>query len=151
MKSMGTSHESPAPLPPALESSTAYLLSRAVRHAARLAQQEFGGESLRFTHFVTARWIEHVGPCSQIGLAGAMGADASDLVTVLRALDEAGMIRRTPDLADKRRNLLHLTAQGHTWLKQRHEQAMAYESTLCAHLGDGGDALRQQLRQLVRA
>ena len=114
-------------------------------------QQEFGGESLRFTHFVTARWIEHVGPCSQIGLAGAMGADASDLVTVLRALDEAGMIRRTPDLADKRRNLLHLTAQGHTWLKQRHEQAMAYESTLCAHLGDGGDALRQQLRQLVRA
>lgn len=65
---MGTSHESPAPLPPALESSTAYLLSRAVRHAARLAQQEFGGESLRFTHFVTARWIEHVGPCSQIGL-----------------------------------------------------------------------------------
>lgn len=148
---MGASHEPHAPLPPALESSTAYLLSRAVRHAARLAQQEFGGESLRFTHYVTARWIEHLSPCSQIDLAGAMSADASDLVTVLRALDEAGMIQRSPDPADKRRNLLHLTGQGRTWLKQRHARAMAYEGTLCAHLGDGGDALRHHLRQLVRA
>ena len=77
-------------LPPALADSTAYLLTRAVRLSARLAHDEFGREPLRFAHYTTLCWVEHLGPCSQIELATAMGIDPSDLVTVLQALEAEG-------------------------------------------------------------
>ena len=57
-------------LPPALADSTAYLLARALRVSARLAHDEFGQEPLRFAHYVTLCWAEHLGPCSGPGRSG---------------------------------------------------------------------------------
>lgn len=99
-------------LPPALADSTAYLLTRAVRLSARLAHNEFGREPLRFAHYTTLCWVEHLGPCSQIELATAMGIDPSDLVTVLQALEAEGALRRSVDAADRRRRILDVTEIG---------------------------------------
>ena len=72
----------------------AQLAAHAISHAverARLAHDEFGREPLRFAHYATLCWVEHLGPCSQIELATAMRIDPSDLVTVLQALEAAGV------------------------------------------------------------
>lgn len=145
---MGEHHES-ATLPARLETSTAYQLTRAYRSAVRLAEQAFGAEVLRFSHYATLCWIEHLAPCSQRELADAMDSDPSDLVTVLRALEEEGLVRRGIDPDDRRRNLLELTRAGAFWLVERQQRADAYEAQLCRATGDGGAALRCQLSQLI--
>ncbi|MDO5286952.1 MAG: MarR family transcriptional regulator [Actinomycetia bacterium] len=139
------------PLPPRLATSTAYLLTRATRTAARLAQQHFGGEELRFPHYVVLCWVEHLGPCTQRALAAAMSTDPSDLVTVLRAVDEAGLLERATDPADRRRHVLRLTEAGSAWLRERQARADTYEAEFCASLGDQGEALRQSLTQILCA
>ena len=132
-------------LPPALADSTAYLLTRAVRISARLAHNEFGREPLRFAHYTTLCWAEHLGPCSQIELATAMGIDPSDLVTILQTLEAEGALRRSVDEADRRRRILEVTDDGRRWLRRRRERARRYDEALCAGTQDGGAALRVQL------
>lgn len=132
-------------LPPALADSTAYLLMRAVRVSARLAHDEFGREPLRFAHYTTLCWAEHLGPCSQIELATAMGIDPSDLVTILQTLEAEGALRRSVDEADRRRRILEVTDDGRRWLRRRRERARRYDEALCAGTQDGGAALRVQL------
>ncbi|GAB7037753.1 MULTISPECIES: MarR family winged helix-turn-helix transcriptional regulator [Catenuloplanes] len=136
-------------LPPQLTDSTPYLLTRAVRKASRLAAPHFAAEPLRFPHYVTLCWAAHLDGATQRELAGAMDADPSDLVTVLAALEDAGLLTRTPDPADRRRNLLAVTAAGHAWLTDRHARARAYDAALCATTPDDGDDLRAQLRALL--
>ena len=137
-------------LPPPLADSTAYLLTRALRVSARLAHDEFGREPLRFAHYATLCWVEHLGPCSQIELATAMGIDPSDLVTVLQALEAEGALRRSVDAADRRRRILDVTDDGRRWLWRRREQARRYDEALCAGTQDGGAALRAQLGLIAR-
>ncbi|QEW03284.1 winged helix-turn-helix transcriptional regulator [Microbacterium lushaniae] len=151
-RGMGSPHEqaeADAVLPPRLAASTPYLLTRAVRSAARLSQSHFAGEALRFPHYVALCWLEHLGPCAQRDLARAMSADPSDLVTVLGALDDAGLLTREHDPADRRRNLLAVTETGHIWLSERHARARDYDAILCSATSDGGAALRRQLTALV--
>ncbi|WP_187270375.1 MarR family winged helix-turn-helix transcriptional regulator [Microbacterium wangchenii] len=138
-----------AALPPRLAASTPYLLTRAVRAAARLAQDHFGGEALRFSHYVALCWVDHLGPCAQRDLAQAMSADPSDLVTVLGALDDAGLLARTSDPTDRRRNVLAVTDAGRNWLNERHARARDYDAALCASTSDDGAALRRQLAALL--
>lgn len=142
---------STAELPTRLAESTPYLLTRAVRSAARLAQRHFGGETLRFPHYVTLCWVDHLGTCAQRDLAQAMDADPSDLVTVLSALEEAGLLARETDPSDRRRNLLAVTSEGDAWLGRRHAQAQKYDTALCASTDDDGTTLREQLATLITA
>lgn len=146
---MGSPHDDVLDLPPRLAESTPYLLTRAVRTAARRAQPAFDGETLRFPHYATACWIEHLGPCSQIALARAMSVDPSDLVTVLRALEAERVLHRSPDAADRRRRLLELTDEGRDWVEQRAVRARGFEQELCRGTDDSGAALRAQLTALL--
>lgn len=128
--------------PPRLANSASYFLGCAARTAGRLAQRHFANDPLRFPHYVALCWVEHLAPCSQRDLASAMDTDPSDLVTVLGALEEAGLLRREPDPSDRRRNLVGVTDEGAKWLERWHIQAEKCDSTLCASMPDGGAALR---------
>jgi MarR family transcriptional regulator, lower aerobic nicotinate degradation pathway regulator len=141
--------EQPRTLPPRLAASTPYLVTRVVRGAARLAQDWFADEPLRFGHFVTLCWVEHLGRCTQRELAEAMDSDPSDLVTVLSAVEAAELLTRRTDPDDRRRNLLDVTDAGREWLRARQDRALAYDSALCAALPDGGAVLRDQLAALL--
>lgn len=150
---MGASHEITEQhngIPERLGDSTAYLLSRAVRDAARRAQTVFGHETLRFPHYVTASWIEYLGPTSQVRLARAMVADPSDLVTVLTELETAGFVDRARDPHDGRRHVVQLTAAGATWLENRGRLARRFDDDLGAQLPDQGSELRSALRALIQ-
>lgn len=132
-------------LPPQLAESTPYLLTRAMRLAARLAPDFFAGEPLRFPHYAALCWIEHLGICSQRELARVMDVDPSDLVTIVTGLEDGALLRRDTDPSDRRRNLLATTDTGRAWLRERHARARHYDATLCAATPDNGATLRRQL------
>jgi DNA-binding MarR family transcriptional regulator len=87
---------------------------------------------------------------SQLALAQAIGYDKTRLITLLDALEHAGLITRAPDPADRRARIVELTAKG----RLRHQAAQAdihaMEDDLLAPLGAGDrQALRRVLRQLI--
>lgn len=53
-----------------------------------------------------------VDPSSQATLGRSTGIDRSDVVAVINELAAAGHVERSPDPADRRRNLITLTATG---------------------------------------
>lgn len=63
-------------------------------------------------HFVVLAALAEFGPASQSALAGRARVYKSDLVAVLNELADGGWIRRTPDPADKRRNVITITDAG---------------------------------------
>lgn len=136
-------------LPDRLRRSTIFLLMQAVKQGQRLAQPIFGAELLRFQHYAVLAVAAGGGGMSQRELAGALGTDASDLVTVLDELVEHGMAVRHVDAADRRRRLISVTADGLAWLDERDQLADRFDAELCAALPDRGAALRGELARLL--
>ena len=62
--------------------------------------------------FVVLAALAELGPASQAALSGRTRIYTSDLVSVLNGLAGRGWIRRAPDPADKRRNVITITAGG---------------------------------------
>ena len=56
--------------------------------------------------------LAEFGPASQAGLSSRTRVYKSDLVSVLNDLEAGGWIRRAPDSADKRRNVITITSDG---------------------------------------
>lgn len=63
-------------------------------------------------HFVVLAALEEFGPASQAGLSSRTRVFKSDLVSVLNDLEDGGWVRRAPDPADKRRNVITITDDG---------------------------------------
>ncbi|HWM35582.1 MAG TPA: MarR family transcriptional regulator [Streptomyces sp.] len=57
--------------------------------------------------------LEEVGPQRATALAAFFGVGKATVSRQLRALENLGLITRSPDPADGRASLVHLTAQGH--------------------------------------
>ena len=62
--------------------------------------------------FVVLAALAELGPASQAALASRTRIYTSDLVSVLNGLAAQGWIRRAPDPADKRRNVITITGDG---------------------------------------
>ena len=62
--------------------------------------------------FVVLAALAELGPASQAALASRTRIYTSDLVSVLNGLAGRGWIRRAPDPADKRRNVITITGNG---------------------------------------
>ena len=91
-------------------------LSRLVGMTAAQAQR-LSGEALRAVgahrdHFVVLAALAEFGPASQADLSGRARVYKSDLVSVLNDLEDGGWVRRDPDPADKRRNVITITDDG---------------------------------------
>ena len=65
--------------------------------------------------------LEEFGPDSQSGLSDRTGIYRSDLVATINDLTVRGLVVRTPDPADRRRNAITLTDDGRRHLKQLDE------------------------------
>lgn len=77
----------------------------------RLKELETGGELTPSQTAVLARlWKD--GSSSASALAGAERIRPQSMANILNALDQHGLIRRTPDPEDGRRQVISLTAEG---------------------------------------
>src|SRR6478672_2530584 len=86
-----------------------WLLSRANARAQALLAAGFAAEGFRGYQYRLLAALDQYGPGSQADLGRHTGIDRSDVVAALNELAAGGFIRRDPDPADHRRNVVSVT------------------------------------------
>ncbi|MEU7256466.1 MarR family winged helix-turn-helix transcriptional regulator [Streptomyces rimosus] len=98
--------------PDRLRGRASRLLSQLTVRSDRLITEGLAEADARKWHYaVLASLLEH-GPGSQATLSRRTGIYCSDMVGVLNELTERGLVERTPDPEDRRRNIITISARG---------------------------------------
>ena len=102
------------PEPRRLRERPTWLISRAYARATGLLQEGFAadGDKLRGYHYRLLAALEERGPASQAALGRGTGIDRSDVTAALVELEERGLVQRSVNPADRRRNVVSITAAG---------------------------------------
>ena len=96
--------------------------------------------------FAVLATLEEHGPLSQAEIGRRLGLDRNDVNGVVNRLQGHRQIDRRPDPADRRRNVVSLTATGRHYLAELQEHADAVQDELLAGL-DADE--RRQLQSLL--
>jgi MarR family transcriptional regulator, lower aerobic nicotinate degradation pathway regulator len=132
--------------PARLQGLSSWLLSQAAAFAGRLVADGFARAGARGYHFRVLATLEEFGPASQAALSRRSGIHVSDLVATLNELAEAGLVERTPDPVDRRRNIITVTPAGLDRLAWLDGQVREIQDDLLEPLSDEE---RVQLRYLL--
>ncbi|GAA3347958.1 hypothetical protein GCM10020358_64680 [Amorphoplanes nipponensis] len=133
-----------------MEHLPSWLLTQTAAHAGRLVTERFAEIGARGYHY---RLLEPLltGPASQADLGRRTGIHFSDVVAALNELTEAGYVERRPDPADRRRNVVTITARGRTRVAELAARAAAIQDELLAPLSKAERAELVRLLTLLRA
>ncbi|MEV0091001.1 MarR family winged helix-turn-helix transcriptional regulator [Streptomyces sp. NPDC050738] len=135
--------------PPGLERITAlpsWLLGRASARGHRLVAEAFAQEGMRMAHHAVLTAVAALGPVSQAELGRTVKIDPKDMVAVVNELQQEGLVTRTPDPADRRKNAITVSAAGRRRLRRLEALGDAANDTLLAPL-DAHE--REQLTALL--
>lgn len=105
-------------LPERLLTDRAYLLGRLGREARRQFTQVLSAWELHPSHYGILLLLEAIGQASQQHLAQTLTIDRANMVALLDALEQRGLIERQADPHDRRRHVVKLTAVGQVELQQ---------------------------------
>jgi DNA-binding MarR family transcriptional regulator len=94
------------------------LLAMAGIHADRLVNDALSAADARKWHYAVLATLDEFGPASQAELSNRTTIYRSDLVAVINELTDRGMVERSADPADRRRNVITLTRQGSRQLRR---------------------------------
>jgi DNA-binding MarR family transcriptional regulator len=120
-----------------LGSSRTRLLAQVATRSDRLVNEALAGAGARKWHFAVLATLDEFGPASQAELSERTRIHRSDLVAVINELTAQGQVERAPDAADRRRNVITLTAAGRSRLIRLAGILAAVEEELFAPLGPG--------------
>ncbi|GLW35712.1 MarR family winged helix-turn-helix transcriptional regulator [Actinoplanes regularis] len=123
-----------------------WLLTRTADHAHRLVGDGFSAVGARGYHYRLLATLEELGPASQAALGRRSGIHLSDMVATINELADGGLVERAPDPADRRRNIISLTAAGERQLRQLEERLTETQEELLAPLSPEE---RQRLTELL--
>jgi DNA-binding MarR family transcriptional regulator len=118
-------------------------LGQAAGARFRRALQPLG---LQTQPFVALKTLALRGPSSQADLSEAVGADASNLASIVAQLVDAGAVDRRRDETNRRRYVVSVTPAGLDLLERAQDAIEATEDELLAGLGA---AERDELRRLL--
>jgi DNA-binding MarR family transcriptional regulator len=99
-------------MPSRLMTKQSWLLSQTSVHAHRLLSQALAAAGSSGYHYRLLAALEEFGPASQAALGRRTSIDRSDVVAALNDLAERKLIERSPDRADRRRNVITITPAG---------------------------------------
>ncbi|WP_067906800.1 MarR family winged helix-turn-helix transcriptional regulator [Actinomadura rubrobrunea] len=103
----------PADATPArLQDAPSWLINQVSLHAQRLVAAHMAAAGARGYHYRLLAALEEFGPASQADLGRRTGIDRSDVVAMLNELSDQGLVRRSPDPSDRRRNVITITPAG---------------------------------------
>lgn len=88
------------------------LLSLAAIHSDRRVNEELARVNARKWHYAVLATLDEFGPASQAELSSRTGIYRSDLVAVINELADRGLVERSPDPVDRRRNVVTMTGPG---------------------------------------
>lgn len=132
--------------PERFKSQFSRLMGMTSAQARRVAAEALDSVGARKYHYMVLAALAEFGPASQAAVADRSGVFRSDLVAVLNELAESGAVERVPDPADKRRNVITMTAAGERRLEQLDAVLADVNERLLAPL-DAGE--RRQLFALL--
>ncbi|KAA2264313.1 winged helix-turn-helix transcriptional regulator [Solihabitans fulvus] len=132
-------------LPTQLLQFPSYLMLQLTKESRRIAGL-LGDEDLRVTHVTVLACLAEFGPASQKEISARLRIDASDLVSLLDDLENAGFASRTRDERDRRRYTVDLTTAGRRALRRRLGMAERLNELLFAPLSEQE---RTQLHDLL--
>ncbi|WP_185089413.1 MarR family winged helix-turn-helix transcriptional regulator [Nonomuraea muscovyensis] len=131
---------------PELRGLPSRLLSIAAAHADRLVSAGLAGADARKWHYAVLVTLRDAGPASQATLSRRTGIYRSDLVGVINELAGRGLVERAPDPADRRRNVVTITAEGGLLLDRLDALLASLQDDLLAPLAEPE---RRQLVELL--
>ncbi|MFJ7159052.1 MarR family winged helix-turn-helix transcriptional regulator [Streptomyces sp. NPDC101118] len=120
--------------PARLRALPSRLLSLTTGHADRLVGEALAGEDARKWHYAVLAALSEGGPASQAELSRRTRVYRSDLVSVINELSARGLVERAPDPADRRRNVISVTAAGTERLRRLDTLLAAAQDELLAPL-----------------
>jgi len=114
------------------------LLGYHLRRAAVVAFQNFGAhlsdDGISPGQLGVLLMVDANPGLNQTGVGRALGIDRSTLVAIIDALEEKGVLKRTPSPSDRRSHALRLTAKGAAFLKRVMPRLTAHEDELASKL-----------------
>ena len=128
------------------ESKPSWLLTRTAGHAQRLVFEGFASVQARGYHYRLLTTLREFGPASQAELGRRSGIHLSDMVAAINELAERELVERAPDPADRRRNIISLTAAGRRHLRRLDKRLAETQEELLAPLSPRE---RQELTELL--
>jgi DNA-binding MarR family transcriptional regulator len=88
------------------------LISQLARGMRRRVEQAVAPLGLRPRELLALQHLRERGPSAQQTMVELLGVDATNLVAVLNSLEDAGLIERRRDRADRRRAIIELSPRG---------------------------------------
>ena len=89
-----------------------WLINRLSVPANRLVLERLDPAGPQRVHYALLASLAEFGAHSQAELARRIGVDRSDMVALVNELEQQGLVVRSPDPEDRRRNAVTLTAAG---------------------------------------
>ena len=140
--------ESTADAAPArLWATPSWLVTQTAAHAHRLVSQGLSTVDAHRHHYVLLAALAEFGPTSQAALGRHCGIDRSDVVALVNELVGRGLVERTPDPTDRRRNSITITTAGTRQLGRIEATLAEVQDDLLAPLSA---AERDRLSRLLR-
>jgi MarR family transcriptional regulator, lower aerobic nicotinate degradation pathway regulator len=133
--------------PERVRSLPSWLLNQAALAANRLVGDGLGAVGAHRSHYALLSALDEFGPASQAALGRRCGIDRSDMVALVNALSRDGLVGRQRDAADRRRNVITITAAGRRRLRALEVVLDRLQDALLASLSA---AERRQLVDLLR-
>ena len=101
-----------------LRALPSWLINQAALSASRLVAEGLATVGLRRHHYSLLTVLDEAGPASQASLSRRTTIDRSDMVATINELLDRGLVKRTVDPSDRRRNIVSITPQGRRELKR---------------------------------
>ena len=96
--------------------ASSVLISQLARGMRRRIEQAVEPLGLRPRELHALQHLRERGPSAQQTLVELLGIDATNLIAILNRLEDAGLIERRRDRADRRRAIIALSTQGNQLL-----------------------------------
>lgn len=137
--------------PPSLLSLPSYLISHVGRIAHEVMNAAIAEAGLRLPHFAALTALADFGSLPQHEIADRLRVTRSQLVGYLDTLEGRGLVQRTRDRADRRRQLVALTPEGERFQRRLLEVAQRSQDRFLAALAPDERALLSGLLRRVLA
>src|SRR6266568_850652 len=134
-----------ATAPTRLTSLPSWLMTQAAMHAHRLVTDGLAAVDARGYHYRLLATLDELGPASQADLGRRSGIHFSDIVAAINELADRKLVERASDPADRRRNIVTITAAGRRQLRRLDERLTEIQDELLAPLSPDERAVLTRL------
>lgn len=132
--------------PSRIRALPSWLLGRAAARGHRLVADALAVEGMRMMHHAVLSAVGEIGPVSQAELGRTLRIDPKDMVAIVNDLQQDGLVTRTPDPRDRRKNAVEISADGRLRLRRTEQLGDEANAELTAALTP---AEREQLVALL--